>query len=129
MNKEITIIEIINKIANREEVPQKIKYIDKIYIYTEENQDYLDIEDEFYLLGYTFSNLRKRDFINDKVEILEEYEDKYIEELENYPDISNWKYSYGIDRALLEQSEFNEKVFNRLNELAKEVNKLRKEDK
>lgn len=116
MNKEITIIEIINKIANREEVPQKIKYIDKIYIYTEENQDYLDTEDEFYLLGYTFSNLRKRDFINDKVEILEEDED--IEEIKFLEEFTDSYY----DTCLI-------KLGDKMNEVIREVNKLRKEDK
>ena len=73
MNKEITIIEIINKIANNENMPKKIKYNDKIYIYSEANQDYLECnKDDFDLLGYAFCNWRTRDFINDKVEIIEE---------------------------------------------------------
>lgn len=117
MNKEITIIELINKIANREEVPQKIKYIDKIYIYTEENQDYLDTEDEFYLLGYTFGNLSTRDFINDKVEILEE--DKDIELLNLDTDKLKGKEVIRAIDYLLE---------GRINELVKEVNKLRKDN-
>ena len=63
MNKEITIIELINKIANNEEMPKKIKYEDKIYIYSETSQDYLEInKDDFDLLGYAFCTWRTKDF-------------------------------------------------------------------
>lgn len=126
MNKEITIIELINKIANREEVPQKIKYIDKIYIYTEENQDYLDTEDEFYLLGYTFGNLSTRNFINDKVEILEE--DKDIEELKIENDNPTHFYIRDEKGTKCGMTKHSKMIAEKLNEVIREVNKLRKEN-
>ena len=126
MNKEITIIELINKIANREEVPQKIKYIDKIYIYTEENQDYLDTEDEFCLLGYTFGNLSTRDFINDKVEILEE--DKDIEELKIENDNPTHFYIRDEKGTKCGMTKHSKMIAEKLNEVIREVNKLRKEN-
>lgn len=101
---------------------REIKFRVKNYHF--HGDDYsIDGNKEYWLLKYYDGLIYS--FLNDKVEILEEYED--IEELENYPDVLDWKEEYGIDRALKEQSEFNEIVFNRLNELAKEVNKLRKD--
>ena len=118
MNKEMTIIEIINKIANNEDIPKRIKYKDKIYIYNEPNQDYLEYnKDDFDFLGYAFCNWRTRDFINDKVEILEE--DKDIELLNLDTDKLKGKEVIRAIDYLLE---------GRINELVKEVNKLRKDN-
>ena len=79
MKKEITIIELLNKIANGEEVPEKIKYKDTEYIFSDGVQDYLECNKyDFDLLGYCFCNYRTRDFINDKVEIIEDNEDNDI---------------------------------------------------
>ena len=130
MNKEITIIEVINKIANREEVPQKIKYKDKIYIYSETDQDYLECgEDDFYLFRYVFCNLRTRDFINDKVEILEEDKDiEEIELLEEKDKNGNKKYylfAFGNKYPIRIVDIY---LAAKLNEVIKEVNKLRKEN-
>ena len=46
MNKEITIIKLLNKIANNEEIPKKIKYDSKIYTYNDFHRDYVLYEDK-----------------------------------------------------------------------------------
>ena len=73
------IIDLLNKIANGEEVPSKIKYPskEKEYIYDLDIQDYRC--DDTLIFNTLFSNYRTKFFINDEVEIIEE--DKKIEKL------------------------------------------------
>ena len=74
------IIDLLNKIANGEEVPFLIKYEDIILKYDLEGQDYRIYQD-----GYLFTKLFEREdckFLNDEVEIIEE--DKKIEKLSWY---------------------------------------------
>ena len=85
MKKTIKIIDLLVKIANGEEVPKKIKFRNALWIYSEENQDYLEYNKDYSdLFGYAFCNLKTLDFINDEVEILdeEEFEDIEIKEME-----------------------------------------------
>ena len=122
MNKDMTIIELINKIANEEGVPQKIKYKDTIYIYSEKDQDYVECnKDDFDLLGYAFCNWITRDFINDKVEILEE--DKPIIEkidIENdSPTHFYIKNEYGTKCSLTKHSKI---IVEKLNEVIEYTN-------
>ena len=74
---KLTIIQLLNKIANGEEVPKKIKINNVIYeyrgyMYCTEKANYQDIED--YLFGKWNFNI-----LNEEVEIIEE--DKEIEKL------------------------------------------------
>lgn len=67
---KIKIIDLLNKISNDEEVPEKIKINNVIYeyrgyMYCTENANYQDIED--YLFGKWNFNI-----LNDEVEIIEE---------------------------------------------------------
>ena len=73
--KKIRIIDLLNKIANGEEVPKKIKYktwtfiyVDDFYSYMKEN--YLEIagNEVISFMGYIVS----MEELNDEVEILEE---------------------------------------------------------
>lgn len=127
MNKEMTIIEIINKIANNEDIPKRIKYKDKIYIYNEPNQDYLEYnKDDFDFLGYAFCNWRTRDFINDKVEILEE--DKDIEEIKIENDNPTHFYIRDEKGTKCGMTKHSKMIAEKVNEVIREVNKLRKEN-
>ena len=60
------IIDLLNKIANGEEVPKKIRYINLIWEYDDEVKDY--IHDDLYL----FYKINGIGLINNFVEILEE---------------------------------------------------------
>ena len=67
------VIDLLNKIANGEEVPKKIKYDDQIY-YMVGNNDYENYEYEetptlLFAVGST-------SYINEEIEILDEEEDK-----------------------------------------------------
>ena len=111
MNKTIKIIELLNKIANGEEVPSNIKVEDKEYCldgstyYTVGEDD----EDLFCLESYT----NTLDFLKSEVEILEDNTEE-IEELE-YFNIGKAK---STDRT---------KMIDKINELVKAIKEIRKD--
>ena len=75
------IIDLLNKIANGEEVPKKIMYKDKIYKFDCDDGDYFNNENSEFLFADLFERCWTQDFINDTVEILEE-EKKIPEKLD-----------------------------------------------
>jgi len=85
MSKTIKIIDLLNKIANGEEFPKKVKFEDKIYTYYNEMTDY---KNEDYFLFNMISDGCVKDFLNDKVEIIEEQEEIDIQNIEKiqFPD-------------------------------------------
>ena len=75
MNKTIKIIDLLNKIANGEKVPEKIKYDTKEMLYDHNKQDYLGYysnNNGEWLFQYLFDRCKNTEhFINDFVEIIE----------------------------------------------------------
>ena len=68
------IIDLLNKIANGEEVPKKIKWEDTMFAYSEYDKDYLVFpfsEDEYDGL-FCMKDSILTQFLDDEVEILEE---------------------------------------------------------
>lgn len=63
------IIDIFNKIYNREDIPKKIKWRGKEWEYNSRNQDYYDYNG--HSLFENLSIIRTLDFITDEVEIIE----------------------------------------------------------
>ena len=117
------VIDLLNKIANGEEVPKKIKWFDKwlekesTYIFDEENKDYVHIG----YIEYLFNDNFMTESLNDEVEIIEEDKEiKKIEKLENKIDSSFENANYSEIMRLTE-------IVNKLNELIDEVNKLKKD--
>lgn len=110
------IIDILNKIANGEEVPKKIKYDARIMEYDHNKQDYNGYYSNGngnWLFQYLFDKCRDtKHFINDEVEIIEE-RPKNIEAI-------NYLEHLGID--------LSEAVCQKINELAKAVNYLLEKD-
>jgi hypothetical protein len=72
MNKTIKIIDLLNKIANGEEIPKRIKYCGSIYEKFEYNNKYYDIEIKDKEKDILSEHLAKKSFYNDKVEIIED---------------------------------------------------------
>lgn len=112
------VIDLLNKIANGEEVPKKIKWRDKIWTYNNKDQDY-EVNDTD-LLGYGFFIHRTLDFINDEVEIIEEK--KIPEKLENYYDENLEEYvveTYikGINYKEIFNSRYDEMIISKINEV------------
>lgn len=85
-------------------IPKKVKYDDGIF----EWDDYDYISSANYLSNY----LNERRMFDKNIKIIEE--DKDIEEL-------NYEEHIGVDLV--------ETIYDKINELVREVNKLRKEDK
>jgi len=101
------VIDLLNKIANGEDVPKKIKFLDKQYTFEEEYKKYYRhgvISDSFEDDWYIFK------ILNDEVEIIEDTpkEDKKIEKL----DISG-----------LCNTEITLKYFHKLNEIIDFINR------
>ena len=105
MNK-IRIIDLLNKIANDEEVPQKIKYEDEEYTYDDFNEIYEKENHENLFKTLTYY---KGFCLNNEVKILDK-EDK-IEKLEK-PN------GYSAENYI-------EEMFDKINELIDELNKLK----
>ena len=104
MNKKIEMIGLLNMIANGEDLPKRIKIQDYVFELSKDYEHYYYNEDVeiTHLINHNFSNL------NDEVEILEDN----TEEIEELPD-----YNYSIKENR-----------DKINELVKAVNKLRKEE-
>ena len=70
------IIDLLNKIANGEEVPERIKYDTKVMTYDHNKQDYLGYYSNGngeWLFQYLFDICKSTEhFINDEIEIIEE---------------------------------------------------------
>ena len=70
------IIDLLNKIANGEEVPKKIKYEDEKFVFSDKTHQYYVGDNSNDINTYYNNSLKERlyDFIylNDEVEILEE---------------------------------------------------------
>ena len=112
MNKKITVIELLNKIANGEDLPKKIKVKNHIFEWVDidKGKGYHSIEGKDWIIWLEeLISLDTKEDLNETVEILEDN----IEEIEELPD--------DIDEfGWLE-------VKDKINELVKAVKEMRKE--
>ena len=113
---KIKIIDLLNKIANGEEVPKKIKFENDIYIHID-NYCYHCEETNLILSDRIFAEYSK---LNDYVEIIEE--PKKIEKIEK-PTQDEYLYSTGK-----ELYENDMKVYDKVNELIDEINNLKENE-
>ena len=109
---KIKVIDLLNKIANGEKAPKKIKINNVIYeyrgcMYCTEKANYQDIED--YLFGKWNFNI-----LNKEVEILDEQ--KKIEKMEC--SIESW---FSPSQADIE-------IIKKINELVDEINNLKESE-
>lgn len=112
---KVKIIDLLNKIANDEEVPEKIKINNVIYeyrgyMYCTEKANYQNIED--YLFGKWNFNI-----LNDEVEIIEE--PKKIEKIP-LPSFDEFKRMSAEERYVITAKEYD-----LLDELIDEINNLK----
>ena len=110
MNKKIKLIELLNKIVNGEDLPKRIKIQEYVFELSKDYEHYYYNEDVeiTHLINHNFSNL------NEEVEILEDNTEE-IEELKP------------VEDGITYRDEWSE-IPNKINELVKAVNKLRKEN-
>ena len=119
MNKKITVIELLNKIANGEEVPKKIKWGTVNYILKQDRLDgHLYYEKEQGCASLV-SELKTMNDLKSEVEILEDNTVE-IEEIKGWGLATDNKDYETINHTL---DRFGEKI----NELVKAVNEMRKE--
>ena len=112
--KTIKIIDLLNKIANGEEVPKKIKYKNKVFIYDQQNKLYRNEEVSSNTLKHMFYLYYLEKILNDEVEIIEYVEkDKGIKKVD-----TNIPCSYEIETTLRDK----------LNEVIDIVNSLNKKE-
>ena len=109
---KIKIIDLLNKIANGEQVPEKIKYENKIWEYDANSNDYKG--EDIWLFEKLFDYIKTIEFINDKVEIIED--SKKIEKMEC--DVESW----------FTPSQADIDIIKKVNELIDEINKLKEKD-
>ena len=110
---KIKIIDLLNKIANNEEVPKKIKWQGQIYEYSCSNRFYYQNSWSMYRDFYTEGNC-----LNDEVEIIEET--KKIEKIARCDSIKMTHYG-----ELYKPTENEEILRIKINELIDEINNLK----
>ena len=111
---KIKIIDLLNKIANGEEVPKKIKYEKDTYIHID-NYCYYCEDTNLILSDRIFAEYSK---LNDEVEILEET--KKIEKIARCDSIKMTHYG-----ELYKPTENEEILRTKINELIDEINNLK----
>lgn len=84
MKKTIKIINLLNMIANGEEVPKKIKYGNLIYVYNYKIKDYEFPDKVGWLMDV--SRNQGNEFLNDYVEIIDEEEFEDISVIDEFHD-------------------------------------------
>lgn len=115
MNKKIKVIELLNKIANGEEIPKEIKFKNKIYKYYKEQQDYIVYTDEDEFCGETllFNVMRSHfmpELLEKEVEILE----GNTEEIEEYKGESFEQLGYEVGKLSIAIAKGFEKAIKEL---------------
>ena len=119
MNKKIKVIElwnIISQVEDIEKLPKKIKYFEDIYeLQTGSRDYYCDSQDDY--LTDRVDDKPFNSFLNDYVEILEDNTEDNTEEIEEltYFCIGNAK---STDQT---------KMIDKINELVKRINEIRKD--
>lgn len=116
------VIDLLNKIANGEEVPKKVKYKTHYWEYKEEVKDYKDDEDDYV---FSCSNYDITAMLDNEVEIIEE--DKKIKRIQSCGDNL---YSEYIGQWLANKenyTEYDELLMNKINEIIDYINKGDKE--
>lgn len=108
------IIELLNRIANGEEVPKKIKYEYDYYELKEKyNEDWEQWEYGYQAHTGGYLNIWRKDVLNDEVEIIEEPQEHKIEKLKKEKVISG-----DIDGKTFYDYRYNEdEIGNKLNEI------------
>lgn len=117
------VIDLLNKIANEEEVPKKIKWDYEEWEYIEEMKDYYSFNRHIHLFNTVFPNDGLVEHLNDEIEIIEE--EKEIEKgLKLYKE-----YLEECDVAGFNPTEVRDEYIDRLSliviELIDEVKKLK----
>lgn len=113
------VIELLQRMANKEEMPKRIKVSCYVFEYDEEINAYFDIDNssKYSLVQNWLNNAEK---LNSKVEIIEE--DKTIKELQFD---SDEKYITTITGTTNKMRNIDVTLATKINELVKEIKKIK----
>ena len=121
MNKELTIYELLGLIKD-DKAPKKIKYEYLVYELTFERNDYYCKQE----MRWFTSEINSLGVLNNKVEIIEE--DKDIEELKIENDNPTHFYIRDEKGTKCGMTKHSKMIAEKLNEVIREVNKLRSKE-
>lgn len=113
MNKKITLIELLNRIANKKDLPNSIEFYGEQYD--------LDIHGTYINYGYTDENNCDRWLIDDKWEIAQCLNDE-VEILED-----NTEEIEELNASRFVLTPLDEEIIDRINKLVNATNKIRKD--
>lgn len=122
------VIDLLNKIAKGEKIPEKIKYCDLTWVCEKRTQDYIYVKNgmtEQYLIKDVLS-----DYSN--TEYLLSCELEIIEEPQEIEEIGSWYEVLETESKKTQLEEINHNfnvIFDRLETLIDVVNELKKENK
>jgi len=127
MAKTIRVIDLLNKIANGEDVPIEVKW--KNHIYKFNGLAYISVKsysDNFYCLGYMHGEGNLLNCLNDTVEIIEEQQDIDIQEIEeinhyNICSVNRLKTEENINDELSKSSLIINKLVQAVKQLDKNI--------
>ena len=121
---KIKIIDLLNKIANNEEVPKKIKWENIIYAYSEYDKDYLEypFSNEEYKGLFDMRDSILTQFLNDYVEIIDEEKEDKIQK------IYHCETSLTQNEVEIFITENLNQMVDKINELIDEINNLKEND-
>ena len=116
MRIDMKIIDLLNKIANGEEVPRTIRWYDKFY------NNYDEISNNYKV--FVYKKLANNVWgLNDEVEIIEEQ--KKIEKIEMYQDEEGHYFLNKQDRKVYVNCDEIDFMVDKFNELIDEINNLK----
>lgn len=121
------IIDILNKIANGEEVPQKVKYNGIIYTRvndynTKEVIDYLNHNESLFQINDGFEYCFIKTYLDNEVEIIEE--DKKIEKIEKLRFVSHCSGTFAEEQAF--RNRRDDEMTTKINEIIDYLNRENK---
>ena len=125
MNK-IKVIKLLNKIANGEEVPKKIRYLEQVFTYNEIKKDYICNSGYYNNRGFIYYFILDGCKLKLEVEIIEEDKEIEFEDIESFGIHYSWDY---IDYKNIEElkkytnKDFQE-IFDTLDKLIRNQKKL-----
>ena len=126
MKNRITIAQLLNKIANGEEVPKQVKWLDYIWTFDTMVKDY--VGNGAFLFQDNIMNFESvYDFLNLELEIVED-KPKVLSKL-SYQQIGSWnleqhnyiEYARAVDTQIQQLGSKLNKVIDKVNKLEKEV--------
>ena len=123
------VIDLLNKIANGEEVPKEFKYRGKTYEAVKKDKFTVYKDDSGYTIKDMFKIFYLEACLNDEVEIIEE--DKEIEEIEihYHSDLEEYVASTLTNNNWYIEtfdSKYDEMIMYKINELIRALNELKK---